>query len=58
MKNYKDALADLIESLRNRPGSVEVHQLLEQAYLGLGDERMAHEHAKRATELAAGATSS
>jgi tetratricopeptide (TPR) repeat protein len=58
MKNYKDALADLIESLRNRPGSVEIHQLLEQAYLGLGDERMAHEHAKRATELADGATSS
>ncbi|MFM7055933.1 MAG: tetratricopeptide repeat protein [Planctomycetota bacterium] len=58
MKNYKDALADLIESLRNRGGSVEVHRLLEKAYLGLGDERMAHEHAKRATELATGATSS
>jgi tetratricopeptide (TPR) repeat protein len=58
MKNYKSALADLVESLRNRAGSVEVHRLLERTYLGLGDERMAHEHAKRAAELATGAASS
>jgi tetratricopeptide (TPR) repeat protein len=58
MKNYKSALADLVESLRNRAGSVEVHRLLEQTYLGLGDERMAQEHAKRAAELATGAASS
>lgn len=57
MKNYRDALADLIESLRSRGGSVEVHRLLEQAYLGLGDEKMAQEHAKRAAELAVDETS-
>ena len=51
MKNYKDALADLVESLRNRGGNGEIHRLLEQAYLGLGDERMAIEHSKRAIEL-------
>jgi tetratricopeptide (TPR) repeat protein len=51
MKNYKDALADLVESLRNRGGTVGIHRLLEQAYLGLGDERMAIEHSKRAIEL-------
>jgi tetratricopeptide (TPR) repeat protein len=51
MKNYKDALADLVESLRNRGGTGGIHRLLEQAYLGLGDERMAIEHSKRAIEL-------
>ncbi|MEY3457160.1 MAG: hypothetical protein RL215_317 [Planctomycetota bacterium] len=58
MKKFDNALADLSESLRNRPGSAAVHRLLEIAYRGLGDEQMAQEHAKRAAELDAGQKSS
>lgn len=58
MKKFDNALADLTESLKNRPGTADVHQLLALAYKGLGDEQMAQEHAKRAAELAADTTSS
>jgi tetratricopeptide (TPR) repeat protein len=51
LKKYDNALADLTESLRNRPGTAEVHRLLALAYQGLGDEQMAQEHLKRAAEL-------
>lgn len=51
LKKYDNALADLTESLRNRPGTAEVHRLLAQAYQGLGDEQMSQEHSKRADEL-------
>lgn len=51
MERWSDAIADLTQSLQHRAQSVELHRLLEKAYLGINDTQMAAEHGKRAEEL-------
>ncbi len=51
MKRWDDAIADLTQALKLRSNSSLVHRLLEQAYTGLSDSKMAARHGERAVEL-------
>ena len=53
LERWPEAIADLTQSLKFRQKSAELHRLLEKAYTGLADPRMAEEHRERAKELEA-----
>ena len=48
-----EAIADLMDAMKNRPATAEWHRLLEKAYTAESDPEMAAEHARRASELEA-----
>ncbi len=53
MKRWPEALADLTQSLERRQNSADLHRLLEKAYTGMQDSKMAEEHRRRAEALEA-----
>ncbi len=50
---WHEAIADLMDAMKNRPATAEWHRLLETAYTAKSDPEMAAEHARRAAELEA-----
>ena len=50
---WHEAIADLMDAMKNRPPLAEWHRLLEKAYTQASDPEMAAEHARKASELEA-----
>lgn len=51
LKNYEEALTDLLKAVKSKPTHAAVHEYLSEAYTGTGEKKLALKHKEIADEL-------